>query len=235
MRRPALLFLVSLGQRSARGAPRLSEQYKYASQAVSFRPTGARRQPAKRSRSAVFIEKASGASETACPNASRLPRVRTHSPGEQNRKKTAHLTADHRTAQNARTAHQSHNTVPEGPIEPSRRVPGPTVQSCCRKQSVWRRQSTAKQAAPPSRGSPQHPKRWPTARSWRPRARPIKARRPSKQHKGCSTADAVAPQVVRFPDHGRQFECGLRVQLTEGRGPETGKRHRGRGRSRSRN
>ena len=37
-----------------------------------------------------------------------------------------------------------------------------------------------------------------------------------------SPADAVAPQVVRFPDHGGQFERGLRVQLAEGRGPETG-------------
>ena len=36
-----------------------------------------------------------------------------------------------------------------------------------------------------------------------------------------SPADAVPPQVVRFPDHGRQFERRLRVQLTEGRGPET--------------
>ena len=36
------------------------------------------------------------------------------------------------------------------------------------------------------------------------------------------TADAVPPQVVRLPDHRRQFERRLRVQLVEGRGPETG-------------
>ena len=39
-----------------------------------------------------------------------------------------------------------------------------------------------------------------------------------------STADAVAPQVVREPDHGGQLECGLRVQLAQRRRPETGKR-----------
>ena len=39
---------------------------------------------------------------------------------------------------------------------------------------------------------------------------------------GSGTADALAPQVVRLPDHGRQFERRLRVQLAEGRGPETG-------------
>ena len=37
-------------------------------------------------------------------------------------------------------------------------------------------------------------------------------------------ADAVPPQVVRLPDHGRQLECGLRVQLAQRRGPETRKR-----------
>ena len=39
---------------------------------------------------------------------------------------------------------------------------------------------------------------------------------------GGSAADAVPPQVVRVPDHGRQLERRLRVQLAEGRGPETG-------------
>ena len=39
---------------------------------------------------------------------------------------------------------------------------------------------------------------------------------------GSSAADALAPQVVRLPDHGRQFERRLRVQLVKGRRSETG-------------
>ena len=102
------------------------------------------------------------------------------SSGEHNRKEQTHQ-ADH-SSRLETLGPRIKATLPllEGPIKaPGRGVPGPTVQSQgCRKQSV-RRQSTSKQAAPPSRGSPQHPKRWPTARSWRPRARP-RARRPSK-------------------------------------------------------
>ena len=129
---------------------------------------------------------------------------------------------------NARTAHKTHNTTLKDPSKSEKRRPATDCSKLHRKQSVWLRQSTHKQAAPPSRGSPQHPKRWPTARSWRPRARPIKARRPSKQHK-----TAVPPTPSRLKWFGSQItEDNLNVDYVsnslreEDRKPENAQRPR---------
>ena len=110
----------------------------------------------------------------------------------------------------------------EGPIKtPGRGVQRPTVQSRgCRKQSVCRRQSRAK--TPPEAPGAAHS----TPSDGRRRAHGGPEPAPSKHDARASTqdsspADAVAPQVVRQPDHGRQFERRLRVQFVERRRPET--------------
>ena len=111
----------------------------------------------------------------------------------------------------------------EGPIETYKRgVPGPTVQSRgSRKQSVCRRQSRAK--TPPEAPGAAHS----TPSDGRRRAHggpePASTEHDARAStQDSSPADAVPPQVVRVPDHGGQFECRLRVQFAERRGPETG-------------
>ena len=146
------------------------------------------------------------------------------SSGEHNRKEQTHQ-ADH-SSRLETLGPRIKPTLPllEGPIKtPGRGVQRPTVQSRgCRKQSVCRRQSRAK--TPPEAPGAAHS----TPSDGRRRAHGGPEPAPSKHHarasntQDSSPANALAPQVVRFPDHGRQFECRLRVELTQRRRPETG-------------
>ena len=88
---------------------------------------------------------------------------------------------------------------------------------------MWLRQSTHKEQPRHQEAAPNTPSDGRRRAHGGPEPAPEHDARAS-QIKGCGTADAVPPQVVRFPDHRRQFECRLRVQLAERRGPETGNR-----------
>ena len=153
---------------------------------------------------------------------SRLPRVHD-SPGAQKREGTTHHSRPPHSPKTPgppiqATHHRKH------PSRPRRACPGTDCsKQGCRKQSVCRRQSRAKTPPEAPGAAPNTPSDGRRRAHGGPEPAPEHDARAS-QIKGCGTADAVAPQVVRFPDHGRQFECGLRVQLTERRRPETGKR-----------
>ena len=164
--------------------------YKYAFQAAYFAPRLLAAASSPRAPRSTSLEKASAEASDPARRHPRGPPTRTHaSSGEHKRAQQQKNDASQQTTPsisqahpNARTAHPSHTTTPGRTHRGL--VDGRPATDCskpsCRKQSVCRRQSATKQAAPPSRGSPQPYRRWPTARSWRPRARPIKARRPSK-------------------------------------------------------
>ena len=110
----------------------------------------------------------------------------------------------------------------EGPIiEANRRIREPTVQS---------RAAGSRACAAATKRQNRQPRHQEAAhnliRDGRRRAHggpePASTERDARAStQDSSAADAVAPQVVREPDHGGQLECGLRVQLVEGRGPET--------------
>ena len=112
----------------------------------------------------------------------------------------------------------------EGPIETWKRgVPRPTVQS---------RAAGSRACAAATKRQNRQPRHQEAAhnliRDGRRRAHggpepaPTEHDARASNTQGRRAADAVAPQVVRFPDHGGQLECRLRVELTARRGPETG-------------
>ena len=157
-----------------------------------------------------------------------LPRLspkRPHDPsGEHNSKKMTHHTTEYPKPPRYSRTRKSRNTTPGRTHQGHKQKhPGTDCSKpSCRKQSVCRRQSAANR-------QPQQPKTLHSIPSDgrrrahggpEPASTEHDARASSTQ--GRRAADAVAPQVVRLPDHGGQFERRLRVQLAEGRGPETG-------------
>ena len=159
-----------------------------------------------------------------------LPRLspkRPHDPsGEHNSKKmTHHEQTTPKTPQTPGPPIKATPPLLEGPIEAyNRRTRRPTVQSraagsraCAAATKRQNRQPRHQEAA---HDTPSDGRR---RAHGGPEPHPGRHARASNSQDS-SPADAVAPQVVRLPDHGRQLECGLRVQLVEGRGPETGHR-----------
>ena len=175
-----------LGQRGARRLRRSCRSSAKSPFAGLNRPTGARWQPQEIRVDGAPASNVDG--EAASPREglhATPPRVRTSPLANTMSTTTAkkrRITADHPTAQKRQDRPpEPHHHSWKDPSRPERdasrdrlfkaelqeaeRVPPPI---------------TNKQAAPTTQSNPQQQKQWPTARSWRPRARLNRARRPSK-------------------------------------------------------